>query len=129
MAVGDAPKMSLSVWKVPAKPAMAAWRRARAAAGVAEVIVVPEPTLRIVLVGLFMLLLSTGLPWRLKLMARALASLGASAIDAATAAAVKGTSLVVFIRDSVATNAKDPSKLSRNFGGWPNEGEAWAETV
>ena len=60
--VGAVAKMSAPVVKVPVKPAMAACRGARYSGGVAEVIVVPAPTVRIVFVGLLMLLLPTGLP-------------------------------------------------------------------
>ena len=62
MALGARPKILPAVVKVPVKPAMAAWRGASAAAGVAAVIWVPAPTFRIVLVGLLMVLLPTGLP-------------------------------------------------------------------
>ena len=129
MALGTRPKILPEVVKVPVKPAMAACRGARAAGGVAAVIVVPAPTVRIVLVGLLIVLLPTGLPWRLKVTARALASLGASAIEAPTAAANRGRSLVVFIRDRVAINAVVQRQVSSRFAVVGNLARAGGETV
>ena len=116
--VGAAPKMLAAVVKVPLKLAKAAWRGANAAAGVAELMVAPEPTVRVVFVGKLIVLV--GLPTMLKLTVRALASLGASAIEAPTAAAIKGRSLVVFIGDRVAINAVVQRQVSSRIAGKRN---------